>query len=38
MPRPPAAKPEGEAEDAAQWGNISAERLRSLIERIERLE
>lgn len=25
-------------EDAAQWGNISAERLRSLIERIERLE
>ena len=25
-------------EDAGQWGNISAERLRSLIERIERLE
>ena len=25
-------------EDAAQWGHISAERLRSLIERIERLE
>jgi uncharacterized protein (UPF0335 family) len=25
-------------DDAAQWGNISAERLRSLIERIERLE
>lgn len=28
----------GDAADAAQWGNISAERLRSLIERIERLE
>ncbi len=25
-------------DDAAQYGNISAERLRSLIERIERLE
>jgi uncharacterized protein (UPF0335 family) len=25
-------------EDAAQWGNVSAERLRSLVERIERLE
>jgi len=25
-------------EDAAQWGNISAERLRSLVERIERLD
>lgn len=25
-------------DDNAQWGNISAERLRSLIERIERLE
>jgi uncharacterized protein (UPF0335 family) len=25
-------------EDSAQWGNVSAERLRSLIERIERLE
>jgi uncharacterized protein (UPF0335 family) len=25
-------------EDAAQWGNVSAGRLRSLIERIERLE
>ena len=25
-------------EGAGQWGNISAERLRSLIERIERLE
>lgn len=25
-------------DDAAQWGNISAERLRGLIERIERLE
>jgi uncharacterized protein (UPF0335 family) len=31
-----ATKPEGE--ESAQWGNISAERLRSLIERIERLE
>ena len=30
---------EGEkTEDSAQWGNVSAERLRSLIERIERLE
>ena len=30
---------EGEkTEDTAQWGNVSAERLRSLIERIERLE
>ncbi len=27
-----------EPEDRAQWGNVSAERLRSLIERIERLE
>ena len=26
------------AEDKAQWGNISADRLRSLVERIERLE
>ena len=25
-------------EESAQWGNISAERLRSLIERIERLD
>lgn len=25
-------------DDPAQWGNISAERLRSLIERIERLD
>lgn len=25
-------------DDSAQWGNISAERLRSLVERIERLE
>ena len=25
-------------DDGAEWGNISAERLRSLIERIERLE
>ena len=33
-----ATQPEGEAPDSAQWGNISAERLRSLIERIERLE
>ncbi len=34
----PATQPEGEAQESAQWGNISAERLRSLIERIERLE
>lgn len=33
-----AAVAAGNGEDAAQWGNISAERLRSLIERIERLE
>ena len=26
------------AEENAQWGNISVDRLRSLIERIERLE
>ncbi len=32
-----AAKAETE-EGAAQWGNIAADRLRSLIERIERLE
>jgi uncharacterized protein (UPF0335 family) len=39
MARPAGAnKIEGEGEDAAQWGNISAERLRSLVERIERLE
>lgn len=25
-------------EDNAQWGNVSAERLRSIVERIERLE
>jgi uncharacterized protein (UPF0335 family) len=25
-------------DDAAQWGNISADRLRSLVERIERLQ
>lgn len=30
---PPAAE-----DDEAQWGNVSAERLRSLVERIERLE
>ncbi|MCC6716852.1 MAG: DUF2312 domain-containing protein [Acetobacteraceae bacterium] len=39
MARPAGAtKTEGEGADAAQWGNVSAERLRSLIERIERLE
>ena len=39
MARPAGAmKTEGEGTDAAQWGNVSAERLRSLIERIERLE
>ena len=27
-----------EPEDRAQWGNVSAERLRSIVERIERLE
>ncbi len=29
---------ENDTQDNAQWGNVSAERLRSLIERIERLE
>jgi uncharacterized protein (UPF0335 family) len=29
---------EQQTDESAQWGNISAERLRSLIERIERLE
>ena len=39
MARPaPARSGEPTEDDAAQWGNISAERLRSLIERIERLE
>lgn len=33
-----ASSAEPQAEESAQWGNISAERLRSLIERIERLE
>ena len=33
------ARQEAAAEaESAQWGNISAERLRSLVERIERLE
>lgn len=31
-------KPADGGEDAAQWGNISEARLRSIIERIERLE
>jgi uncharacterized protein (UPF0335 family) len=35
MAREPA---ETKTEESAQWGNVSAERLRSLIERIERLE
>ena len=30
--------PASAGEDTAQWGNVSAERLRSLIERSERLE
>ena len=39
MARPaPAISGEPQEEESAQWGNISAERLRSLIERIERLE
>lgn len=29
---------ETKTEESAQWGNVSADRLRSLIERIERLE
>jgi uncharacterized protein (UPF0335 family) len=29
---------ETKTEESAQWGNIAADRLRSLIERIERLE
>lgn len=28
----------GESQDNAQWGNVAADRLRSLIERVERLE
>lgn len=28
----------GDNSESAQWGNISADRLRSLVERIERLE
>lgn len=35
MARVPA---EEKTEESAQWGNIAADRLRSLIERIERLE
>lgn len=41
MARPAAAKPASAEEagpDTAQWGNIAADRLRSIIERIERLE
>lgn len=40
MPRPAAKDatvPEAGA-DNAQWGNVAADRLRSLVERIERLE
>jgi uncharacterized protein (UPF0335 family) len=33
-----ADKVQANAEDNAQWGNIAADRLRSLVERIERLE
>src|ERR1035437_4595252 len=36
-----AEKPEGDdasSKEGAQWGNIAADRLRSLVERIERLE
>ncbi len=29
---------ETSSKDSAQWGNIAADRLRSLVERIERLE
>jgi uncharacterized protein (UPF0335 family) len=29
---------QAEPEEGAQWGNIGADRLRSLVERIERLE
>jgi uncharacterized protein (UPF0335 family) len=32
------ASGENDTQDNAQWGNVSADRLRSLIERIERLE
>jgi uncharacterized protein (UPF0335 family) len=35
MARAPA---EEKTEESAQWGNIAADRLRSIIERIERLE
>lgn len=32
------AKVANDTQDNAQWGNIAADRLRSIIERIERLE
>ena len=35
---PPDATGAEKVEENAQWGNIAADRLRSLIERIERLE
>ncbi len=31
-------EPPDRPQDRAQWGNVSAERLRGLVERIERLE
>ena len=34
----PQDAPGADTPDNAQWGNIAADRLRSLIERIERLE
>lgn len=34
----PAVAEATDTQDNAQWGNIAADRLRSLIERIERLE
>jgi uncharacterized protein (UPF0335 family) len=41
MARPAAAKDatgQDAGSDQAQWGNIAADRLRSIVERIERLE
>lgn len=38
MANSPATAPADAGEDSAQWGNIAADRLRSIVERIERLE
>ena len=42
MPRPAAVAKDASGQEAgsdnAQWGNVAADRLRSIVERIERLE